>query len=156
MLELLWLENEAEARSEQTRPTKLWERLSASANRASPFGVILRPAQGSEAACPFRSWSYRPPMMPGLDLEIAAGTELAEPMWCYLKNARIPSGLREVTKVGIVCPGVMEGSVTNAMALTGVIDLRAGADHLLELQIDGGLGGGSLDFRPALPLVFHV
>jgi hypothetical protein len=33
MLELLWLEDEAEARSEQTRATKLWERFSRTGGR---------------------------------------------------------------------------------------------------------------------------
>jgi hypothetical protein len=51
MLELIWLENEAEARSEQTRVTKLWERFTAG-KTASPFSVILRPAAGTEPVCP--------------------------------------------------------------------------------------------------------
>src|SRR5579863_1091793 len=51
-VELLWLEDEAEARSEQTSVTKLWERFAAG-RTASPFGVILRPAPGSEPVCPW-------------------------------------------------------------------------------------------------------
>jgi hypothetical protein len=57
MLELLWLEDAEEARSEQTRAMKLWERLAAG-KTASPFGIILRPAPGSEPASPWRSWNY--------------------------------------------------------------------------------------------------
>src|SRR5215467_2423669 len=74
MLELLWLEDEVEARSAQTGATKLWERFSAAGQTDSPFGVILRPAPGIEPVCPWRSWSYRPPTMAGLELEIAADT----------------------------------------------------------------------------------
>jgi hypothetical protein len=169
-LELLWLENEEEARSEQTRATKLWERFSAAGLTASPFGIILRPAPGSEPACPWRSWNYRPQAMPGLELEIAADTESEEPMWCYMKSGRAPAewprerlqpldhpvGFREITGVVISCPCAKEGSVTAAMASTGVIALHTGMGHLLELQFDGERRGTTLDFRPALPLIFRV
>ena len=169
MLEFLWLEDEAEVRSDPTRGTRLWERLSHSVP-ASPFGIILRPAAGSEAACPWRSRNYRPPAMPGLDLEIAADTELEEPMWCYMKSGRPPAewpverrqpldhpaGLREITGVRMGCPVAREGSVTRAMADRGVIAIETGVPHLLELQFDGGRRGTMLDFRPALPLIFRT
>jgi hypothetical protein len=169
MLELLWLESEADARNEQTRRTKLWERFSAG-RTASPFGVFLRPAPGTEPVCPWPAWSYRPQTMPGLELEIAADTELAEPMWCYMKSGRAPSdwspeklqpldhpaGLREISSVRIGCPDAKEGSVTSTMARKGVIALQNGAEHLLELHFDGGCRATTLDFRPALPLIFCV
>ena len=170
MLELLWLEDEAEARSEQTRATKLWERFSTAGRTVSPFGVILRPAFGSEPACPWRSWSYRPQAMSGLELEIAADTGLDEPMWCYMRSGRAPAqwppgrlqplehpaGLREITGVSIGCPDAKETSVTSVMARNGVVALQTGVEHLLELQFDGGLRGTTLDFRPDLPLTFHI
>jgi hypothetical protein len=169
MLELLWLEDEAEARSDQTRATRLWERLSGD-EAASPFGVILRPAADSEPICPWRSWSYRPQTMPGLELEIAADTELEEPMWCYMKSGRAPAewppekrqpldhaaGFREITRVLIGCPGVTEGSVTSAMSRNGVIAIQTGVEYLLDLQFDGGRQGTTADFRPALPLIFRA
>lgn len=169
MLELLWLEDETEARSEQTRATKLWERFAAD-QRASPFGVILRPAPGLDPVVPWRSWCYRPQRMPGLKLEIAADAELCEPMWCYMKGGRPPAewpperlqplehpaGLREITQVLIGCPDAKEGSVTASMARDGVIALRTGTAHLLELQFDGAARAETLDFRPELPLIFRV
>jgi hypothetical protein len=165
-----WLEDEVEARSEQTRATKLWERFSAAGQNASPFGVILRPAPGTEPVCPWRSWNYRPQTMSGLELEIATDAELAEPMWCYTKSGRAPAewpperlqpldhpaGFREITRVLIGCPEVKEGSVTNTMSRQGLIALQTGLEHLLELQFDGGSRAMTLDFRPALPLIFRV
>ncbi len=170
MLELLWLEDEAEARSEQTRATKLWERFAAAGQTASPFGVILRPAPGSEPVSPWRSWSYRPPTMSGLELEIAADTELGEPMWCFMKAGRAPAewpperlqpldhpaGFREITGVLINCPDAKGSSVTSTMALNGVIALQTGVEHSLELQFDGGRRKSTWDFRPSLPLIFRV
>ncbi len=170
MVELLWLADAGEARSPQTRATKLWERFSGAGRTASPFGVILRPAAGAEPACPFRSWSYRPPTMPGFEIEIAADTKLLEPMWCYMKGGRPPAewpverrqpmdhpvGFRELTGVVIRCPEVKEGSVTCDMARKGVIALQTGVEHLLELQFDGGRRGAILDLRPDLPLIFRA
>lgn len=170
MLELIWLEDEVAVKSEQTRVTRLWERLSAAGQTASPFGVILRPAPGTEPACPWRSRAYRPQAMPGLELEIAADTEIAEPMWCYMKNGRPPAdwpverlqpldhpaGLRKITRFLVGCPNAKQDSVTSAMARNGVIALQTGAEHSLELQFDGGCRATMLDFRPSLPLLFRV
>src|SRR5437867_5183694 len=89
MLELIWIENASDVQSEQTRTTRLWERCSASA--ASPFGVILGPDTTSENACPFPSWDYRPKTMPDLKVQIATGTTIEEPMWCYIERARAPA-----------------------------------------------------------------
>ena len=173
MLELLWVEDAAEARSEQTRRTKLWERWSQAGleagRAASPFGIVLRPAPGTRGACPFSSWEYRPASMPDLKLHVAEGTELEEPMWCYLEAGRSPAnapadrrqpldhpcGFREVTGVRVVSPRLEETSLTVAMARIGVIGWNAGRQHLLELSFDDALQAKRMDFRPDLPLVFH-
>jgi hypothetical protein len=173
MLELLWVEDAAEARSEQTRRTKLWERWSEARSKVeratSPFGIVLRPAPGTREACPFPSWEYRPASMPDLELHVAEDTGPEEPMWCYMEAGRSPaeapadrrqpldhpSGLREVSGVGIVGPRLKETSVTAAMARIGVIGWNAGREHLLEVSFDGALQANRMDFRPDLPLVFH-
>ena len=68
-----------------------------------------------------------------------------------------PAGFREITRVLIGCPDAKEGSVTSGMAHNnGVIALQTGVDHLLEIQFDGGCRETTLDFRPALPLLFRV
>jgi hypothetical protein len=108
--------------------------------------------------------------MPGLELDIAVDTELAEPMWCYMKSGRAPAdwpqerrqpldhpaGFQKITQVLIGCPDAKERSVTSAMALNGVIALQTGVEHVLELQFDGGHRAATLDFRPALPLIFRI
>ena len=169
MLELVWVRDVAEARSDQTRRTRLWERWSQAAHGASPFGIILRPAPGTQEPCPFPSWEYRPASMPDLALHIAEGTGLEEPMWCYMETGRIPaeappdrrqplehpSGLREVTGVRIVCPALQETSLTLAMTHAGVISSNTGPEHRIELLFDGGRQANGMDFQPVLPLVFH-
>src|SRR5687767_755036 len=88
MLELIWIEDEREARSEQTRRTRLWERWSQAGGAASPFGIILRPSPGAPNVCPFPHWDYRSPLMPDLQLQVAAEGGLEEPMWFYMTGGR--------------------------------------------------------------------
>lgn len=168
MLELLWVHDALEARSDQTRRTMLWERWSDAGRAASPFGIILRPREAREA-CPFRSWQYTPPSMPDLKLQIADGAGPKEPMWCYMETGRAPqdapperrqpfehpSGLREITGVRLVSPVLEEASVTYAMTRAGVISSNTGPEHLLELEFDGGGQARRMDFRPDLPLIFY-
>ena len=169
MLELLWVENADETRSEQTRNLRIWERWSDAGRGASPFGIILRPSSPSQRQVPFPSWKYRPALMPDLILEVASGVQLAEPMWFYFARGRRPdeaplerrqplerpSGFREITGVRLVCP-ILDGAVvTPAMARAGVISLDAGEKHLLEVEFDGGQNGNRADFGPDLPLVFR-
>jgi hypothetical protein len=169
MLELLWVEDAVEARSEQTRRTKLWERWSEAGRAASPFGLVLRPSAGTPEACPFPSWEYRPASMPDLELHVAQGTVPEEPMWCYMQAGRSPaeapadrrqpldhpSGFHQVTGVRIGSPQLMQTSLTAAMARAGVIGWNASREHLLELSFDGTLHAKRMDFRPDLPLVFR-
>jgi len=161
MLELLWIENAAEAQSAQSRPTRLWDRWAQAGRGASPFGIILRPGASGELACPFDGWDYRPPTMPGLELQIA-DTGLNEPMWCYVEKFRRSvqpgehrAGLRKLTLARIAGPQLPANSVTTAMASLGAIGAAAGGEHLLELQFDHGVKRSRQDFRPGLPLLFH-
>jgi hypothetical protein len=63
MLEFLWVENEAEARSEAVQPLRLWERWAGRDLGACPFGIALRPtAPGLEP--PFPSFEYWPSFFP--------------------------------------------------------------------------------------------
>jgi hypothetical protein len=66
------------------------------------------------------------------------------------------AGFREIARVLIGCPDAKEGCVTSRIARNGVIALQTGVEHLLELQFDDGCRARTLDFRPALPLLFRV
>ena len=169
MLELIWIEDEREARSEQTRRTRLWERWSQAGGAASPFGIILRPSPGAPNVCPFPHWDYRSPLMPDLQLQVAAEGGLEEPMWFYMTGGRPPSefpperrqplahpaGLYELSGVCIVCPPLRETSVTAMMARSGVIGVDTGLEHFMELTFDGHCRPKHADLRPELPLVLR-
>ena len=158
-LELLWLEDAAEAQSETTRPTMLFERLSDPA--ASPFGICFRPAPGDDAALPFASWRYQPGYFPpGMVCDIALAP-LAGPMWFHIAAGARPDALpadraqplahrvplREITGVKVVQPHRLP-------PVAVPVTVEEGGVHLLELTFDGGVQGKSRDFRPVLPLIF--
>lgn len=127
MVEFLWVHDPTEAQSEAVRRTRLWERwrehTSVSRrqrNRVCPFGICLRPGNGSNGAIAFPSWKYRPPYLPA-PLSIAVGNnseELTEPMLFQILFGKRPDqappekaqplehplGLREITRVEVVTP----------------------------------------------------
>jgi hypothetical protein len=150
MLELLWVENESEVRGPAACDLHLWERWAGQPGDASPFGIILR----AGVECPFSSWSYRPPGMPGLHLEIASGPRPDEPFWAWLPEGRSPANLDApvVTNVVLYGPPPRAESVTTAMAARGLVEMRDGA-WLLELGFEGARLETPIDFRPLLPLV---
>ena len=157
MLELIWVADEEEARA--AAETRLWERWYAAGKTASPFGVILRPAPGAVAECPFPSWQYRPAAMPDLVLEVASGTGIEEPMWCFHpggRNAPDPANRRDITGVRISSPYLPEDCVTRNMAATGCLTLKTGTDYRMEIELDGGGQGTQADFRPELPLIIRA
>ena len=159
MLELIWVADPEEAQSERTHPTRLWDRWSAPVGSASPFGIILCTAAEGEP-CPFPSWRYAPPTMPGLELDIACGTDLHEPMWCYMNSRRPPrpvahaAGLTDLTALRLAGPPPARTSVTTAMARHNVISLTSRDEYVIELEFDNQEQQRRTDFRPALPLIF--
>jgi len=162
MLELLWVEDEKEAREEAEPRLKLWERWSASGGDVSRFGISLRPARGAGVACPFAYWEYRPATMPGLELQVAANTALAEPMWCFMPAGRHPhttqphehpNGWHDITTLRVWCPRLPEGSVTRELAAAGIIDLCESSGHLLEIEFDDVRQSRECDLQPDLPVI---
>jgi hypothetical protein len=170
-IELLWVSNTAEARSDATRETHLGERWE-NRSRGCPFGFGFRPRIPHDGVVPFSSWEYRPSYLPASwSIHMATnGAVLSEPMLFYLSFAqrpdaypagrqqplRQPAGLREVTRVTLTSP--QRDGLSPAMAAvigSGLVQLRAGCEYLVELGFDGESGHQQADFRPLLPLAFR-
>jgi len=170
-IELLWLVDSQEARSEITRPTMLFERLSDEGSGTSPFGICFRPANQGEKKAPFPSWSYKPAYLPSnLQVAIAELAPLSEPMWFFLsfgsrpdaaaKERRQPllhqTGFREATSVRVSLPKFKQLSAPAICAAQSQsIGIAEGTVHLLEIGFDNEANGSSHDFRPILPLLFR-
>ena len=166
MLELLWVSDAAEAKSQRTLRTLLWERWSRREADASPFGICLRPVDSQDTTPPFPSWEYRPVYLPDpLFMSIGeAGVE--EPMWFYLSFMRRslrqerfiehPAGIREITALALTTPTALSSKVSQTVVESGILTTSPGATSLLEIEFDGNRRKQRVDFRPHLPLVFQV
>jgi hypothetical protein len=171
-LELVWVHDEAEAKSEQVRPTRLWDRWLGRDGEVCSMGFCFRPGQPETANVPFAGWEYRPPYLPNpLCIHIASNVDLlTEPMLCYLAFAKRsdryavakrqplehPAGLREITRAELVSPHADSLSPSlRGLVGASLMRLRPGTRYLVELGFDGESQGNKADCRPELPLVLY-
>jgi hypothetical protein len=181
-LELLWVRDEAEARSPLTAPLRLWERWRGRADgHTCPFGIGLRAggatAGGAEdtGSAPFPTWPYRPRYLPpGMTIPVATSSDaLHEPLLFLLPFPRpraadadgdggVPlwrphsAGVDTLTRVALAAPPATssEPSVAlTAVAAAGIVGRSGAADHVLVLGFDGEATDREVDFRPMLPLI---
>ena len=168
-LELLWVCDPDEARSEMARPLRLWERWSERSARACPFGVCLRPSRPGIDVPPFAAWQYRPSYLPApLCIHVGADSSSTEgPLLFYLPFGRRPDsrpeprrqplghriGFREITRVLVRGPNPPSSVAEEAARRTAGISFQVGEGHLLEVGFDGERTGLRADLRPLLPLL---
>ena len=177
MLELVWVQDEREAKSPAIAPTRLWERCKYRSTGYSPFGVCLRPKNarramsGRPAELPFATWEYRPPYLPpGTRIDVAAGTAASEPLVFatpyggrpnslpegHRQPLAHPKGVVEITGLRITLPRAEPISgVVRALHQAGVVSYETGNEHLAEIEFDRASDGQSVDFRPLMPLRFR-
>jgi hypothetical protein len=167
-LELLWVDDPAEAGSEPAKRTRLLDRWALRRAGACPFGVILRSSiDSAEARPPFPTWSYRPPYMPaGFAIDIADDTPLAEPVVFHMVVQRsrrrsskqpIDHGppLRTVSRVTIEGPFPSERSAARrALEGAGAVAFADAPAHRLTLDFSA-VPEAIADLRPGLPLVLR-
>jgi hypothetical protein len=165
-LELLWVENEDEARSDAVRPVQLWERWRGRPSGLCPFGLAFRPGSDPAELPPFPTWSYRPPYVPeGFSIEVSVGVDPTEPLLFYLPFARRrrppseaaeqPAGVSELVGVGLHLQQAAHPSESlSRLASTGLVKISTSADYLMELAFLGA-NTESIDLRPRLPIVFR-
>jgi hypothetical protein len=170
MLELVWVHDPEEAKSELIRPTRLWERWEKRNEGICPFGICLRPDLSFRNTVAFSSWSYRPPYLPEtMSFEVGKNSDVLTEPWLFqtplgqrpdqypvkkLQPLDHGIGLREITRVELVSPAANKSSPElQAVVNTKQIKLRLGAEYCVELGFDGEVQGKQVDFRPRLPLV---
>ena len=171
-IELLWVNDAAEAQSEVVQPTYLWKRWERRGGGSCPFGFIFRPKAHEAPSPPFPCWHYRPRYLPNtVSIQIATNAEvLAEPMLFYLSFATGPNarpdarrqriehsaGLGKISYTQIMGPISQTLSPALAAAVkAGLVHMTFATEYLLEISFDGESAGQTKDFRPALPLVFR-
>jgi hypothetical protein len=170
MLELLWVHNPEEAKSELIRPTRLWERWTNRNNGAFPFGICLRSALGFGNTVAFSSWAYHPPYLPkALSIKVGKNSDVLTEPWLFQtpfgqrpdqypveKSQPLDHGinLHEITRVELISPTANHLSPElQAVVNTNQIKLRVGVKYCMELGFNGEAQGRQMDFRPELPLI---
>ena len=84
MLELVWVDNERDAKSPLAKRLHTWERWKGRRGEASPFGVCLRPADLTTQTLPFAGWAYRPPYFAPRFIHIGKNSaSIHEPLICF-------------------------------------------------------------------------
>ena len=173
-LELLWVDDPAEAQSAAVRRTGLWERWSKRDQGASPFGICLRPAGDRQIQAPFATWEYRPPYLPeSLAIQMADNSQMISlPLLFFIPFGRRPdaddearrppldhpAGLRAITRLHI---GVSRADAAGSLEQRTVerecplVSFVPADEHLLEIGFDNETQTQHHDFRPKLPLVFR-
>ena len=166
MIELFWVSDEREARSESTKRTLLWERWSGREHDASPFGICLRPSDPRAKASPFPAWEYRPAYLSDpLSMDIGeAGIE--EPMWVYLSFMRRAQreewfvehsiGVREISGLTLTSSAPLRSPAAQKVVASGVLSVQTGTTSLLEIEFDNRRRNERVDLRPLLPFIFHL
>jgi Glyoxalase-like domain len=167
-LELLWVHDAAEAESQVTLPTRLFERWSSRKTGASPFGAVLRSAGPSPDEPPFATWPYRPSYLPPeLAIDVAEGTLLSEPGLFYFRPPRRLGNLAseptvhatplgEIATVSISGPGPSPRTAAlRAVETMGLVSFPTGPEHVLHVDFGLGPRGSNVDLRPELPVVLR-
>jgi hypothetical protein len=166
MIELMWVSDVAEAQNQDTKPTLLWERWCGRSDRASPFGICLRPAGSQDPGPPFPSWEYRPAYLADPLVMHIGEAGIVEPMWVYLGFMRRlrreqwfiehPVGIREITGLTLTTRVPLHSLVSRKVIESGILAVRTGPTPLLEIEFDGKRRKEHMDFRPHLPFVFQL
>ncbi len=164
-LELLWVENFAEAQSPDAQRTQLYDRWANRANGACPFGLVFRPGPKSVAP-PFPAWSYVPKYFPpGFSIDVAKDIPANEPLLFYLPFARaslvedvapMPGGAQIGAITGVTIHLRDTGSLSPALESlvgSGSVIVEPGQDFWVDLEYVMG-AREIIDLRPKLPLRF--
>jgi len=164
-LELLYLEDAEQARSDVTRNTGLYERCSF-INDASAFGFCFKPGKSLNQQPIFNSWQYKPEFFPAPKCVEVATAAFSEPMWFFIGflGPANPDKQKEPIHHGIPLQYLTHTRVSQPLTASPS-DAWEKVDQLpqfsvfnrdeavLELEFDHNRSAKSHDFRPELPLI---
>ncbi len=170
-LELIWVHDDAEARSPLTERIRLFERWKCRADGICPFGICLRPARPSRVSgTPFAGWDYLPRYVPpSRPIHVGANCDrLDEPMLFFIESASRPDswpgqaplqhrlGVREITRVTWTRPTDAPLSPElQALVAAGCFSVELGRAHALDICFDNEAMGQCASLLPHLPLIFE-
>ena len=167
MIELLWICDRAQAMSERTAPTRLWERWSRRHDGCRPFGIAFSATSDDAGDLPLPTWTYRPRYLPAeRPILFARDLPLGEPElfflpWLGAPDSRPPQPrahalpLRDPLSVSVGLPQFPQLSPdASAAASTGLVAFHASAEFELRPRYSSP-ARLRCDLRPTLPLVLE-
>jgi hypothetical protein len=164
-VELIWLEEPAEAASPLIAPTGLACRTGGKEG-ASRIGICLRPQDGTALVLPVGTWAYAPPYLPegvAIPMALNSSTE-QEPLLFFLPRTlrhRPPepghgNGAKKITNVGVtVCLAEPPSPELEWLAGSGCVRVEFGRQESLFIEFDHGSGGRRLELQTPTPLVLN-
>jgi len=158
-LELLWVHDAAELRSEAVARTGLWARSQWRSRGTCPFGVCLR---GQPA---FPTWAYTVPFPAGISVQMAQTSSRADEPLVFTfpaTEAKQPPSVQplgcSITTVELAYPvaGPPSDAVQAVQAVqAGMVTVRDAPEPHLTLTVDEGVRGRSFEVPEALLTVTY-
>jgi Glyoxalase-like domain len=165
--ELIWVHDDADARSPLTARTRLFDRWKGRAETC-PFGICLRPTNPSTASRPpFATWDYLPRYAaPSRPIRVGTNCDcLAEPMLFFIESASRPDswprhppfqhrlGVREVTHLRWTRPtDALLSPELQAVVDAGCLSVELGPAHALAISFDNEAMAQRASLAPHLPV----
>ncbi len=154
-LELIFLEDEEEARSGAGRGMRMGDRFGMSG--ASPFGIILR-ATNQAASKSFPGWCYQPDYFEqGSHFLVGDNADLLIEPSCIVmpQNLPVSSGqemspepFTSVSEIRVGVPVADASAPLQAASAVERVSVLHGRPHLMEVIFGDGQGGGAARFAP--------
>lgn len=161
-LEILWVENEADATSESSSSLKIWERSNFRNNNYAPYGLCFENREDSNPLFE-NAFKFQPDYYPaGKHIEVFTHEEKPYLPWVFRLpvapgNKRISGeptnhgdiGIKELTKaVFELRMTEVEDEIINIVQSNSAVEFRAASKDLLILEFDDGRQGKTKRFEP--------
>jgi hypothetical protein len=157
-LEILWVHNEAELKSEQTKPTGLWQRAEFKTNNFSPFGLCIVNSDDAETLFE-NAFKYQPDYFPkGMEIDIIKNENQTDLPWTFRlpfkgqkKHENEPTNHRNeisvLTKTIFEYRLISENTFLDNLEIQNNIQFVKSSRHWLTLFFDNGKQGKKQDFE---------
>ncbi|MFN7260871.1 MAG: VOC family protein [Chryseotalea sp. WA131a] len=151
-LEILWVHNEQEIKSDLVKPIGLWQRADYKRNQFSPYGLCIVKSDDNNGLFE-NSFEYQPDYFPnGMTIEILRNENQPQLPWTFRlpfkgqkKNEKEPknhkNGIKRLTKVNFNYKNSQTDKYLNFFSEESNIDFTVSEDYGMTLTFDNNKQG---------------
>jgi hypothetical protein len=151
-LEILWVHNEQEIKSDLVKPIGLWQRADYKRNQFSPYGLCIVKSDDNNGLFE-NSFEYQPDYFPnGMTIEILRNENQPQLPWTFRlpfkgqkKNEKEPknhkNGIQRLTKVNFNYKNSQTDKYLNFFSEESNIDFTVSEDYGMTLTFDNNKQG---------------